>query len=187
MDKTKVYVFIIVILLLLIGILSIFFYVKLRHVEKVELSPISTPLEVQGEKKIRRDIILYFATEDGEHLGKEVRTIETAPKELPKRIFQELKKGPREKGLYKVLDDNVRLRDIYISGKVGFVDLSDDILKKGMGSTEELLVIYSITNSLCFSLNLSEIRFLVDGKEIDTFGHIDISGPIYPNYDIIAR
>ncbi len=187
MDRSKIYITLIILLVVIIGVLSLFFYLKLQHMERATLTPHPTFSEGQREKKIEKEVILYFATTDGEHLGKEVRLIKAYPFELPRKIFLELKKGPEEKGLYRILEDNVRLRDIYISGGVGFVDLDGAILKRGMGTTEELLVIYSIVDTLCFSLGLSKIRFLVDGKEIDTFGHIDISNPVYPNYDIIAK
>ncbi len=179
---------IILLLVVLIAALGAFFYAKLHHIEKSSLTPEETPVEApKGEQPIREDIELYFSTEDGEHLAKEVRTVEVLPGKLPERIFKELKKGPTTKGLYKVLGDQIRLRDIYISGGVGFVDLEPSILDQGMGTTEELLVIYSIVNSLCYSLKLSSIRFLVGGKEVDTFGHIDISNPVYPNSDIVTR
>ncbi len=187
MDKSKIYITLIILLIVVIGILGFFFYLKLQYIQKATLTPAPTTSEIGKEKKIEKEVVLYFATSDGEHLGKEVRLIKTSLGDLPKRIFRELKIGPKEKGLYRILEDNVKLRDIYISGGVGFVDLDGSILDRGMGTTEELLVIYSIVDSLCFSLGLSKIKFLVDGKEIDTFGHIDISNPLYPNYDIIAK
>jgi len=188
MDKRKLYISIIIILIALIIILGIVFFVKLYEVEKKSsLTPLISPEEVYKEKPVEKEIYLYFSTEDGEHLAKEVRKIKTIPKELPRRVFDELKKGPHTKGLYIVFGENIKLRDIYISGNVGFVDFSDSLLSMGMGTTEELLFIYSIVNSLCFSLNLSKIKFLVNGEEIDTFGHIDISNPIYPNYDILKK
>ncbi len=186
MDKSKLYIIVIIFLLILIIVLGLFFYVKVKNLEKkAYVSP--TPIEIEREKPIEVELVLFFATEDGEHLQKEVRKIKVLPKDLPKRVFEELKKGPKTKNLYKVLGDNIQLRDIYISGNVGFIDLTDDIFKKGMGTTEELLVIYSIVDSLCFSLNLGKIKFLVDGEEVNSFGHIDISGFVYPNYDIISE
>lgn len=185
---SKIKFVIILILVVLVAALGAFFYTKLHYIEKRSLTSEETPIEVaKKEKPIREEVELYFSTEDGSHLAKEVRIIEVLPGKLPEKIFEELKKGPEKKDLYKVLGDQIRLRDIYISGGVGFVDLEPSIFDQGMGTTEELLVIYSIVNSLCYSLKLSSIRFLVGGKEVDTFGHIDISGPVYPNSDIVAR
>ena len=182
----KIYTIIIIILLILIVILGLFFYLKIQNVEKkVSISP--TPFTIEREKPIEVNLTLFFSSEDGEHLKRETRKVKVLPKDLPKKVFEELKRGPKVKNLYKILDKNINLRNIYISGNVGFVDLTDDILKKGMGTTEELLIIYSIVDSLCFSLNLGKIKFLVNGEEVDSFGHIDISGFVRPNYDIISE
>ena len=54
--------------------------------------------------------------------------------------------------------------------KSGFVE-------KNSGDTvNEKLVIYSVVDSLCFLDNVHCVQFLVDGKKVDTFGDIDLSG-----------
>ena len=159
---------------------------KLKEL-RVTQTPITTPTSSSHETALEFNVDLYFSTQDAEHLSIEKRSIKCEKKYLPKKIVDELKIGPISDKLMPVFGDNVKIRQIYISGDTAFVDFDKTILDKSMGTTGELLTIYAITNSLCFNLNVKKVKFLIGGDEVKTLGHLDLSNVFYPNNDIISK
>jgi len=55
------------------------------------------------------------------------------------------------------------------------------------GSTGETMTIYSVVNTLTESANVTAVVFMVEGEELESLaGHMDLTGPIERNEDIIA-
>ena len=154
------------------------------------------PLGPMGKEDIVTDInqvtndtavaTLYFSDENGMKLAKELREIVLKEGEtLEKAVIEELIKGPKNKGLYQVLPQGVKVLSAETKDGVCFLNLSAEFNVSGMGSSAEELTVYSIVNTLCEIEAVSKVQILVEGKKIDGFGHLDLSEAIGKNKDIL--
>ncbi len=69
-------------------------------------------------------------------------------------------------------------------------ELGAAAFKRGMGggSSEELLAVYAIVNSVVLNvLEIERVGILVGGEPVQTLnGHIDLTRPLPPNIDLIV-
>ncbi len=108
-------------------------------------------------------------------------------------IVAEVLAGPREPGLVPPFPPEVQLREAYLTAdRLAYIDLgSAEPLgaPPASGSTQELVAVYSLVNSV--ALNLPEVTGVVllwNGVQRATFaGHLDTASPLRPKPDLIAR
>ena len=70
------------------------------------------------------------------------------------------------------------------------VDLPTKLDGNKMGSTGALMALYAVVNSLTDPVNTSnvkEVKFLVDGQNVKTFGNLEFSEPFIRNPAIIKE
>lgn len=111
-----------------------------------------------------------------------------SPQDQAKLVLSELIKGPSP-GLLRAIPDGVEVREVFLlEDGTAWADLSAGILGHADGTTRELLMLYSIVDTL--ALNISQIKrvgILVEGQPHQTLdGHIDVSKPIAPDKAYIA-
>ncbi len=136
---------------------------------------------VTAEKNVE---ILYFSNAEGIGLAIERRLVELeANKSKERTILEHLILGPEEDGLFATIPDSTRINDVTTtSDGICYVNLSQDfVTKHSGGSTDELLTIYSIVNSLCELEHVDRVQFLIEGERLNEFkGHLDFSKPFEP-------
>lgn len=136
---------------------------------------------VTAEKKYE---LLYFANTDGTGLTTERRLVELeANKSKERTMLEQLILGPEEEGLFATIPDSTKINDVTTTNDgICYVNLSQDfVTKHGGGSTDELLTIYSIVNSLCELDHIDKVQFLIEGERLNEFkGHLDFSKPFEP-------
>jgi spore germination protein GerM len=135
-----------------------------------------------------KTVKVYFPSSSGESLVTEDREIfETAsPVDRAKQILAELLSGPTGEGAVAAVPKGTTLKQVYVlSDGTAYANFSSELSEGIGGSSDEILAIYSIVDSL--ALNVPEIRrvaILVDGKGRGTLaGHIDIRRPFRPDRD----
>ncbi|MFI3174021.1 MAG: GerMN domain-containing protein [Bacillota bacterium] len=136
---------------------------------------------VTAEKNVE---ILYFSNAEGTGLAIERRLVELeANKSKERTVLEHLILGPEEEGLYATIPDSTKINDVTTtSDGVCYVNLSQDfVTKHSGGSTDELLTVYSIVNSLCELDDVEKVQFLIEGERLNEFkGHLDFSKPFEP-------
>ncbi len=132
-------------------------------------------------------VTLYFPSADANRLVKESREIfETAsPGDRAKQILSDLLEGPNGRGALPIATRGVRLRQVYVTAAgIAFADFSSDLRSaiRG-GSTDEILTVYSIVNSLVLNIDeINKVAILVEGEECETLsGHMDLRRPLPAN------
>jgi len=123
----------------------------------------------------------YFPDDAGINLVAVNRTVEvasTADKYLA--AIQLLINVPKEKDLTAIFPKNAKLHGVTFKDGTAFVDFDSNITKSfAGGSTGEELLVASVVKTLTEFPEVKQVRFLVDGKEIETLsGHMDLSAPI---------
>jgi len=137
------------------------------------------------------DVTLFFPAEDGTALLPEKRQIvKTAePVALAKQVLAELVAGPQEAGKVRALPETTVLRQVYLTPDgTAFADFGPELpAGVGGGSDTELMVVYSIVNSLTTNVaGVTRVAILVGGQPAETLnGHLDLTRPLKPRQDLV--
>ncbi len=79
--------------------------------------------------------------------------------------------------------------DVSVQDGVATVDFSQE-MQTGLnvGSGGEAAVIMAIANTVCSFQGVTAVKILIDGQPVETLaGHVDVTGPIGPNWDGVFR
>ncbi|NIO49971.1 MAG: hypothetical protein GTN73_11150 [Candidatus Aminicenantes bacterium] len=139
-----------------------------------------------------RKIVLFFLSEADTLLHPEEREI-TASSSIvrqAKQAVEELIKGSK-KGYISPFPPETKLRELFLTRDgVAYVDFSEEIVEKHLsGSSAEISTIFSVVNSLAYNFEaIKKVFILIEGQERETLGgHINLSRPFLPLYDLIAN
>lgn len=93
---------------------------------------------------------------------------------------ESLMDDPIEDNLTRIFPKNAAIRSVTVRDGLATVDFDGSILKGFVGgSTGEEFLIGSIVDTLTNFPEVTSVRFLVDGQEIETLsGHMDLSAPL---------
>lgn len=187
----------IVILGVLFVVLVILVVVFFRSGLKEKIIPAAPPLPPEVEQELAqpgqtKTVVLFFLSEEDTLLHAEEREIpaDTSLVRQAKRTIQELIKGS-QRGYISPFPPETQLRELYMTGEgVACVDFSKDIVENHLsGSSAEIATIFSVVNSLAYNFNsIEKVFILIEGRERETLGgHINLSRPFLPLYDLIAQ
>ncbi|NLI60020.1 MAG: GerMN domain-containing protein [Clostridiales bacterium] len=145
--------------------------------------------------KLGKKIKIYFANENATHLIADYRAMSRGNVQVAKTIIDELIGGPRANTEHKgVFPADISKGDIRVwmdeGGSRVMVDLPTKLDGNKMGSTGALMALYAVVNSLTDPVNTSnvkEVKFLVDGQNVKTFGNLEFSEPFIRNPAIIKE
>ena len=135
-----------------------------------------------------RFVTLYFPVKNGVSLSREDRSIRVTDQQpVAQYIINELIKGPQNEDLTSSLNAKTTINSVEISNGICFVNFKDDFIDKNLGTPEqEKLTVFSIVDSLTELENIERVQFLIDGKRVDDFGNINISGIFGRDENIIG-
>ena len=127
------------------------------------------------------DVKVYYPDDSGMKLVEVRREIFVGDdSEKYSAAIEVLRKDPVEANLTKIFPDNAAINSVTVENGLATVDFDGGILKGFVGgSTGEEFLIGSIVNTLTNFPEVTGVKFLVDGKEIETLsGHMDLSTPL---------
>ncbi len=160
-------------------------YFKTREAPRVE------PVTVDISAQLTRDVVLYFASVDGQTLVAETRTISECQidEDCLRDTVEALIAGP-ESGLAPILSTQVKLRGITVVDSLVNIDFSQEMIAAHPGGTQsELLTIYGLADTLAVNFpHLRQVQFLVEGAPVPTLkGHVDLRQPINPDFTLVEE
>ncbi len=127
---------------------------------------------------------LYFANEEKNDLIVEDRVVEVIANQAKElTILEQLIVGPEDAGNVATMPEGTKILDVTITGDaVCYVNLSQEFVANHSGnSSEELLTVYAIVNSLAELDGVEKVQFLVEGEKMDVYkGDVDFSTPFVP-------
>lgn len=192
MDKKKLVI--LGFLFVVLAVLVIVFFtsgIKEKIIPAILTSPPEVePLSVQPGQT--RTVVLFFLSEDDTLLHPEEREIpaDSSVVRQAKQTIVELIKGS-QKGYISPFPPEAQLRELFVTNEgVAYVDFNKEIVEKHLsGSSAEISTIFSVVNSLAYNFDsIKKVFILIDGRERETLGgHISLSRPFLPLYDLIAR
>jgi len=136
-------------------------------------------------------LIIYMASEDGNHLVPVIRTLKVdANIGYETSILRLLIDGPLDdESLLRTVPESTEVKNVYIREGICYVDLSESFITDSVpGSISDMLTIYSIVNSLAERPNISKVQFLIEGEIKDAYkGHFELDKAFEPNWDIVEH
>lgn len=153
--------------------------------------PEKTVVAATSELEVARDIVLYFASADGQTLVAENRRIQDCQEEeeCMKEILNALISGSQSE-LVPVFPAQVVVRGVTVEDSLVNVDFSQDLINAHPGGTQsELLTIYSLADTLTVNFpHLRQVQILVEGVPAETLkGHVDLRQPINPDFSLVEE
>jgi spore germination protein GerM len=139
-----------------------------------------------------RSITLYFLSEDDNYLHAEKREIidHTSVVHQAIQTIQELLKGSQN-GLISPIPMDTELREFFITKRgVAYVDFSGEIRDEHIsGTSAEMGTVFAIVNTLTYNFkSIKKVFILIEGSEKETLaGHVDLSRPLLPRYDLVSN
>lgn len=155
------------------------------------------PLQALGKEDIVTDssqihndkttLTLYFGDSNVMYLVAESRQVEIKEGEKTEKVVvEELLKGPKNEKLIPLFKPEVKVLSTETKDGVCFVNFSADLSTKlSGGSALELLMVYSVVNSLCELENVEKVQFLIEGKKVESLSHMYMAEPFEPNPDLL--
>ena len=135
---------------------------------------------------------LYFPA-DGQRLRPESWELDALaePEAKVRAVVQGLLQGPRAEGLHRPLPEDVELGQVVVSPDgVAYVDLlrPEQRTPPEQGSTQELLSVYSVVNSITLSVpQVRSVVLLWNGAQRPSLsGHVDSGRPLQTDRQWIA-
>jgi spore germination protein YaaH len=144
----------------------------------------------EEDKKEEKDIKLYFSGYNAEYLEPEIRKIKIS---TPKKVIEELIKGPINSNLSRTLPESTKVISVEVKDKIAYVNFSKNIgINDGTNnnygsSSAATMLLNSIVNTLvlCDEFDINKVHILIEGKNEQTLGPLDISEPIGANKEYI--
>ncbi len=149
----------------------------------------SKTAEREGERRI--SVRLYFESPEAGGLVPEERSVPLAG-DLARQlqgVLEELVRGSTT-GLRATLPPATKVLEVFVSARgVAYLDFSPEARQAAAGgSKSELLVVYSIVNSVTANFPaVKKVQILVEDKPVRTLaGHVDLSRPLAPDMTFLV-
>lgn len=154
-------------------------------------APEQPPALVESTVQASRDIVLYFATADGQTLVAESRRVNDcqAEEDCLRETLQQLIAGSQE-GFVPVIPSSVIVRGVSVDGSLLSIDFSQEIISAHPGGTQsELLTIYALADTMTVNFpHIKQLQILVEGAPAETLkGHVDLRQPINPDFSLVEE
>ncbi len=140
----------------------------------------------EGEKVVLK---VYRIAPDGENLTAESCERELKAGQKPEEVAVNILLGeaPKDKKLSSAFPAGVKLRGLKVENSMAVADLSKDIIKPG-GSMPEMLMVYSLVNTLTEFPAIKNVQILIEGKKVETIsGHMDVFDPLKRNDSLVKK
>lgn len=131
---------------------------------------------------------LYFPGRDGEGLMAEYRQVTRSGGSAAEIVMAELLRGPSDAEKCLPLPQDVRVISLTVSNGVCQVNLSAEFLTNAPQSEEQAgLALYALVDTLCTLSGVSQVRLLVEGEAVQSYGAVAINGALLSaNFDLIS-
>lgn len=152
-------------------------------------SPAAPPAE--DAPLAKATVTVYFPSASRDGLTGETREIIATPRPADRgaQILSALLDGPEGDDALPLAREGTTLNRLWVRADgTAYADFSEELIQGLSGSSEEILTIYAIVDSL--AMNVAEIKsvaVLINGRERDTLGgHIDARRPLPPDPTLVA-
>ena len=158
---------------------------------KIGSHPQETPVVPEATVQPSREVILYFASADGQQLIAENCLIDDcqSDEECLQGTIKALIDGPQG-GLIPILPAQADLRGVTVNDSLVSLDFSQELIAAHPGGTQsELLTVYGLADTVAVNFpHLRQVQIMVDGHPVTTLkGHVDLRQPLSPDFSLVQE
>ena len=143
--------------------------------------PTPTPIPTVEGKVEQVEVKVYYPDESGLRLVEVERQLDMSKGENKyEATVEAMMQAPKEQELTEIFPKHAKLLGVTVDDGVATVNFDDGLQKHFVGgSAGETFLIGSVVNALTNFDEVQSVRFLIDGKEIESLaGHMDLSAPL---------
>lgn len=131
-------------------------------------SPIISPHPLENNF----DAILYYSDKYNEKLVMKNKKIKDITKNIELEILEELIGGLNGKNINNLIPKETKIRSIDIENQIAYINLSSDIIKENLSPSEEVLLTYSIVNTITELDSIKSVQLLIDGEKKEFLSNV---------------
>ncbi len=141
--------------------------------------------EQSDETQDDLDINVYYADSQVSHLVGESRGLSPGGSKYVEAL-NELMKLPVNSSLIRLIPDTTVINSVVLEDGIAKIDFSANFVEDRLTSdTEDILLVYSVVNTLTEFSDVDAVSFYIDGKKLNVLGMLDLQNPCYRRTDLI--
>lgn len=151
-----------------------------------ESDPEADEENTNGETAENAELLVnvYYSDSMGEYLVGEAKVILSENKYIG--AFYELMKLPTDSSLVALVPDTTIINSIVVEEGTAKIDLSIDFVEdRFISDTVDIMLVYSIVNTLTEFNEVNSVIFYIDGEKLDILGGLDLQDPVFRRSDLI--
>ena len=151
-----------------------------------ETSVTSQETENNNSSNEEVTINVYYSDQNGEYLIGEARILSGSSKYVD--AISEMMKEPIDGSLVKLIPESTKINSVIVKDGMAKVDLSKNFVDdRFVSDTTDILLIYSIVNTLTEFPDVNSVEFYIDGVRLDVLGQLDLQEPYFRKSDLIKK
>lgn len=148
--------------------------------QEVQRPPqVTAPPRLELEEKRDVKVKVYFSDAQVQTLKPETRTVQVIqenPGTLAQAALNVWASGPQASGSLRLVPEGTAAPKVWVRGAHYYVNLPAAYGKLRYGTTGDRMLLCTLARTLLETRG-QDVTFLVDGKNVDTFGHLDVREP----------
>ena len=151
-------------------------------------NPITT--EVKDPNPLTKEFVVYRVQKNGEEIlvPETVRYAAGGKTREAAALDALLLTDPVSKQLTNLFPAGTQVRSVKVNGDTVTVDFNQNFAARRQGSYNERMMVNAIVCTLTEFPEIKKVKFLVEGKDIDTIGgHMDLLDPLTRNPDVLKK
>ena len=154
-------------------------------------TPVAPTRPVAEQAAPPMSIVLFFVDADGslQRETREVPELPISPQARIRLVLDELLLGSKQ-GLASPFSWAASVRTVFVDGRgTAYVDITPAPPPGTVvGSNAEATLAYATVDSVVANCQgIRRVQILFDGREVDTFGHLDLSRPLEPQTGLVTQ
>ena len=152
--------------------------------ENTETTEQEETTEEAGGEEIK--INVYYCNETAEYLIPETRIVPEDNKYA--EAIYEMMMEPTDSTLVRLIPETTKINSIVVEDGLAKIDLSSNFVDdRFVSDVVDILLTYSVVNTLTEFDEISSVEFYIDGQKLDLIGMLDISDPLFRRTDLIKQ
>ena len=162
--------------------------VSITEVSSTSQGTSVTSQETANDNSSNEEIIInvYYSDQTGEYLIGEARILSGGSKYVD--AISEMMKEPIDGSLVKLIPESTKINSVIVKDGMAKVDLSKNFVDdRFVSDTTDILLIYSIVNTLTEFPDVNSVEFFIDGARLGVLGQLDLQEPYFRKSDLIKK
>ena len=127
---------------------------------------------------------IYYPDTENTYLYSEVKPINRPNiEEAIIKVFDELKAGPQQERLKKIISENVKVLSVKVEENICTIDLSQEFIDENTDNSTMRL--YSVVNSICALPVVDLVKINIEGNESAVLGEYSLKDVFEENANIV--